>query len=245
MQIQMTWGQHVDTLFTSTVVQSLGVHCYPGSCQSPTQSEYVGMYYAVSEVMSLRNMMDELGYGDSEPTLVHEDNEGSIIGAIADSNTLSWSITWREMQSKKRSLMLRRYQQLIKQQTWWQNHWQRKIIGDTQTNCSDKAISISMGKNNEDQYSDDNYNDEWVCDIWTKTYLRQGTSRNPHSKVKLEMRRDVVHRMNSSINIKEKKRKGKGRRSYSTNSIWKKKAIHLQPQSFFRVTAARQSDSSE
>ena len=51
---------------------------HPGSCQSPTQSEYVGMFYAVSEVLSLRNQMDELGYGDSEPTFVHEDNEGSI-----------------------------------------------------------------------------------------------------------------------------------------------------------------------
>ena len=80
----------------------------------------------------------------------------------------------------------------------------------------------------------------------------------------LEMRRDVVHRMNSSIYKKKRKGKERGRRSYSTNSIckkkaiyrrgrrsfstnsiWKKKVIHLQPQSFFHVTAARPSDSSE
>jgi hypothetical protein len=51
---------------------------HKGHCGSPTESEYMAMYYAVTEVLSLRHLMDEIGYGQNAPTKVHEDNEGSI-----------------------------------------------------------------------------------------------------------------------------------------------------------------------
>ena len=47
-------------------------------CQSPTESEYTGMYHAVCEVISIRNLMEEIGYNCSKPTLVYEDNEAAI-----------------------------------------------------------------------------------------------------------------------------------------------------------------------
>jgi hypothetical protein len=51
---------------------------HKGHCQSPTESEYVGMFHSVCEVLSLRNMMEEIGYAQTLPTTIHEDNEGSI-----------------------------------------------------------------------------------------------------------------------------------------------------------------------
>jgi hypothetical protein len=47
-------------------------------CQSPTESEYVGMFHAVCEVLSLRNLMEEIGYKQERATRIHEDNEGAI-----------------------------------------------------------------------------------------------------------------------------------------------------------------------
>ena len=68
MQTQMIGEQQLDMLFTSIV----------GHCQSSTESEYVGMFHAVCEIPSLRNMMEEMGYAQHSPTIIHEDNEGSI-----------------------------------------------------------------------------------------------------------------------------------------------------------------------
>jgi len=51
---------------------------HKGHCQSPTESEYVGMFHAVCEVKSLRNMLEEIGYRQQQPTRINEDNEGAI-----------------------------------------------------------------------------------------------------------------------------------------------------------------------
>ena len=48
---------------------------HKGHCGSPTESEYMEMYHAVSEVLSLRHLMEEIGYAQSGATTIHE---GSI-----------------------------------------------------------------------------------------------------------------------------------------------------------------------
>jgi hypothetical protein len=55
-------------------------------CQSPTESEYTGMYHAVCEVISIRNLMEEIGYNCSKPTLVYEDNEAAKSFAKGESD---------------------------------------------------------------------------------------------------------------------------------------------------------------
>ena len=49
-----------------------------GHCMSPTDSEYTSMYHAVKEVLSLRNLMEEIGFTQNSPTTIYEDNEGVI-----------------------------------------------------------------------------------------------------------------------------------------------------------------------
>ena len=70
--------------------------------------------------------------------------------------------------------------------------------------------------------------------ICAKTYLQKGTSRNPRSKVKLEMRRDVVYQMNSSIYEKKVRR-----RNCSMNSWRDEKRITFNNNHSFMPICAR------
>ena len=76
--------------------------------------------------------------------------------------------------------------------------------------------------------------------ICAKTYLQKGTSRNPRSKVKLEMRRDVVYQMNSSIYEKKVRRRNCSMNSWrdekqitfnSNHSFMSQLRAHLTPRS--------------
>ncbi len=51
---------------------------HKGHYGSLTESECMGMYHAVLEVLSLRHVMEEIWYAQIGATIIHEDNEGSI-----------------------------------------------------------------------------------------------------------------------------------------------------------------------
>ncbi len=45
---------------------------------SSTESEYVALYEASTEVVFLRNLLEEIGFKQDGPTIVHEDNKSTI-----------------------------------------------------------------------------------------------------------------------------------------------------------------------
>lgn len=53
-------------------------HVEDTHAMSPTESEYMSLYHATKEVLSLRNIMEEIGFAQTSPTPIYEDNEAAI-----------------------------------------------------------------------------------------------------------------------------------------------------------------------
>ena len=49
-----------------------------GTCTSTTAAEYEALFYCAEEVVSMRNFLGELGYPQTEPTVIYEDNAAAL-----------------------------------------------------------------------------------------------------------------------------------------------------------------------
>jgi hypothetical protein len=56
-------------------------------CLSGTEAEYMAAGSAVQEALSIRNLLEELGFPQQEPTTIHEDNPGAIFLVLNQTNT--------------------------------------------------------------------------------------------------------------------------------------------------------------
>jgi hypothetical protein len=89
------WGGDHDTRRSTTgyVFMLAGAAiCWKSKLQktislSSTEAEYMSAGSAVQEALSIRNLMEELGFPQLEKTTIHEDNQGAIFLALNQTNT--------------------------------------------------------------------------------------------------------------------------------------------------------------
>ena len=80
------WGGNPDNrLSTLGCVFRIGDATVSWSCKkqktvarSSTEAEYVSLSFATQEAVWLRRLLDSLGFGSSQPTVMFEDNNGAI-----------------------------------------------------------------------------------------------------------------------------------------------------------------------